>query len=553
MSFSFTETVTVPIPNIEVDISNFSESAYKADHGLIVEIAAIHEGVTQNFTEYKASELANALHTWYTPYQKPVIMNHDKESEPIGRVVGAKMAQEDDGTPYALLQAAIVDPLAVQKIMDRRYITGSIGGKTNEAVCSICNTDWAKPKEGLRGMPCPHQRGKAYKGKVATLQMGDITFVEYSFVNVPADSLSGVRSIKTTEESDSWNHAAKFFVLDLGRESIVECKEGVEGGVDILGEMRKKEATPLYHEIKGAFIQAQISNNIDNEESANAYIGDTTNIDNGSVEPSSEENNGMANEDHVDTTEQEEDILAVIDGLNEDFDAAATADESASDETEESLEQDEAEEAAEDTNESDDQSETEEAEQAQDTAEAENSDDASDAQESDETEEVEEQTLEAEESDETEQADETDLTESTSVEVDESTVEELKSRIATLEEANAKLKKALHRGLAERVVDTKISVGLIEAADRSAAIAEHADRTAASLADSLRDMASLAPQTKTAGSVAPQESVAPTALAVEGEDSEVIIGESTSQEEAANPAQVLEDVVFEALMGRRAL
>lgn len=551
MSFEFIETVTVPIPNIEVDISHFAESAYSENHGLIVEIAAIHEGVTQNFTEYKASELANALHTWYTPYQKPVIMNHDKESEPVGRIVGAKMAQEEDGTPYALLQAAIVDPLAVQKVMDRRYITGSIGGKTNEAICSICDTDWAKPKEGLRGAPCAHQRGRAYKGKVATLEMRDITFIEYSFVNVPADSLSGVRGIKTNaQESETWNHTAKFFVLDLGKESIVECREGLEGGFDILGEMRKKEATPLYHEIKGAFIQAQISNNIESEESANAYIGDTTHIDNGGIEPSSEENNSMVNEDAVDTNEQEDDILSVLDGLNEDLNAVS-ADE-ASDDSEESLEQDEADETDNDTNESDDQSEIEETEQAQeDTAEVENSDDASDAQENDSVEE--EENLEAEESDTSEQTEDTDLIDAAdAVSQDESTVEELKSRVAALEEQNTKLKKALHRNLAERVVDTKISVGLVEASNRGEALAEHADRTAASLADSLRDLAAL-PATKPAPVVVPQETVVPTSLAVEGEDNADIIGESTTQEEAADPTRVFEDRIVATLMGKASL
>lgn len=549
MSYSFTETVTVPIPNIETDIAHFSESAYKTNHGLIVEIAAIHEGVTQNFTEYKAAELANALHTWYTPYQKPIIMNHNKESEPVGRIIGAKMAQEDNGTPYVLLQAAVVDPTAMQKVMDRRYITGSIGGRTNEAICSICDTDWAKPKEGLRGLPCAHSRGKIYKGKLATLEMKDITFIEYSFVNVPADSLSGIRSIKTNaEESDDWNHTAKFFVLDLGSESIVECKEGLDGGVDILGEMKKKEATPLYHEIKGAFIQAQISNNNESEKSASAYIGDTTDIDNGSIESSSEENNSMTNEDHVDTTEQEDDILTVLDGLNEDLDAASTdAEESDSDDSGDADEQGSLEEADGDTTESDDQSELDEAEQAQETAEAQDSDDASDTLEEetsneDETPEV------AEDVDASEQADETELTE-TEVE-DEQIVEELKSQVAALQEQNTRLKKALHRGLAERVVDTKISLGLIEAANRSDAVTEHADRTAASLADSLRDLVAMPPAAPKV--VKPTEKVEPTALAVEGEDDSEIIGAETTQDEASSLTK-FENILVEGLLGRRAL
>lgn len=555
MAFEFRETFTVPLPNVEQDLSSFSESAYKDKHGLIVEIAAIHEGVTQNFTEYRAAELANALHTWYTPYQKPIIMNHDKMSEPVGRVIGAKMDQEENGTPYIRLQAAIVDPAAVQKVLDRRYITGSIGGKTDEAICSICSTDWAHPKEGLRGAPCPHQRGRVYKGKLATLEMRNLTFVEYSFVNVPADANSGVRAINAAEESDGWDHPAKFFVLDLGSESIVECREGVEGGFDILGEMRKKEATPLYHEIKGAFIQARMSNNIENEESAIAYIGDTT--DNvGGIENSSEENEPMANEEHVDTAEQSEDILAITEGLSDDLNAAVETEE-ASDDSAEATEQSEAEETdADTTTESDDQSETEEAEQAQaTTAEAEDSDDASDTRESEEAEEVlatseEEGEAVADGEEASEQADETDLTETDAVEAEHG-VEELQSRVTALEEENARLRKALHRTLAERVVEAKIAAGLEESTRRAEAIEEHAGRTASSLADSLRDLASM-PKVAATERVLPTGTVEPTLAAVEGEENvDTIDGEV--QEESDDPKKAFEDLLTDTLMGRRAL
>jgi hypothetical protein len=555
MAFEFHETFTVPLPNVEYDLSSFSESAYKDKHGLIVEIAAIHEGVTQNFTQYSSAELANALHTWYTPYQKPIIMNHDKMSEPVGRVIGAKMDQEEDGTPYVRLQAAIVDPTAIQKVLDRRYITGSIGGKTDEAICSVCGTDWAHPKEGLRGMPCPHQRGRVYKGKLATLEMRNITFVEYSFVNVPADAHSGVRAINKAEESDGWNHTAKFFVLDLSSESIVECREGVEGGVDILGEMRKKDASPLYHEIKGAFIQARMSNNIENEESAIAYIGDTT--DNvGGIETSSEEKESMANEEHVDTAEQDEDILAITEGLSDDLNAAVETEE-ASDDSAEATEQSEAEETdADTTTESDDQSETEEAEQAQDTtAEAEDSDDASDTRESEESETVEEAVEEegeavAEGDQASEQADDTDLTETNAVEA-EHDVDELQSRVTALEEENARLKKALHRTLAERVVDAKITAGLEESSRRAEAIEEHAGRTASSLADSLRDLAAMPKMVATEREM-PTGVVEPKIAAVEGEEN-VDTVDAEVEEEAKDPTKAFEDLLTDTLMGRRAL
>jgi hypothetical protein len=544
MSFDFRETFTVPLPNLESDIANFAESEYSAEHGLVIEIAAIHEGVTSNYTEYSAAELSNGLHTWYTPYQKPIILNHDQLSESIGRVIGAKMDAEEDGTAYAKLQAAIVDPIGIQKVRDRRYLTGSIGGKSNEAVCTVCDTDWANPKEAGRA-PCPHKRGQVYKGKLATLAMKDITFVEYSFVNVPADKLSGVRGIATSE-SDGWNNPARFFVLDLGKESIVECVEGVEGGHDILGEMKKKDASPLYHEFKGAFIQAQISKDNELEESVNTYIGDT-NKNSDSIETSSEETTSMEDEETVDTAEQEEDILSITEGLSEDLNAPATDNvEESSDDSADTTEQTDADDTVTDTTESDDQTSTEEADQAQsnDTDEAAPSDDATDTA-ADDTENVAEGD-EASKTDDAEQTTEADLT----TPVDESVVEEFESRIRVLEEQNEKLKKALHRTLAERVVDAKIAVGLVEADTRAESITEHAARTASSLADSLRDLAAQ-PKTVAPDVTRPTEQVNDQSASVDGEDNVLILGED--EEKSIDKAQVLEDAIFETLMGRKAL
>lgn len=546
MSYNFTETFNVPLPNLDQDIANFAESAYSAEHGLVIEIAAIHEGVTSNYTEYSAAELANGIHTWYTPYQKPIILNHDQMSESIGRVIGARMDAEEDGTAYAKLQAAIVDPKSIQKVRDRRYLTGSIGGKSNEAVCTVCDTDWAHPKEAGKA-PCPHRRGRVYKGKLATLAMRDITFVEYSFVNVPADTLSGVRNIGVTE-SDGWNNPVKFFVLDLGKESIVECREGVEGGFDILGEMKKKDATPLYHEFKGAFIQAQISKDNEMEESANTYIGDT-NKNSDSIETSSEEKDSMTDEETVDTAEQEEDILAITEGLSDDLNAPAPDIEESSDDSADTTEQTDADDTVADTTESNDETSTEDADQVQSeesTDEAITSDDADDTVTAEATDEVVEEGTEASETDVAEQTTDTDLT----TQVDESVVEEFESRIRVLEEQNAKLKNALHRTLAERVVDAKIVIGLVEADTRAEAITEHAARTASSLADSLRDIAAL-PKPAATTPVISTEKVDDRSASVDGEDNVLILGED--EEKVIDKAQVLEDAVFEALMGRKAL
>jgi len=164
-------------------------------------------GLTANYNNYSAAELEKALQSWVEPYPKPIILNHDLNSEPIGRVMAAKMEKEQDGAAYVRLQIAITDPVAAQKIADKRYLTGSVGGRAEEAVCSVCGIDWAVPRKSA-GAPCSHMRGESYKGKVAMLEMRNIGFKEYSFVNLPADSNSTIRvvsgNLSESEEAEGY-------------------------------------------------------------------------------------------------------------------------------------------------------------------------------------------------------------------------------------------------------------------------------------------------------------------------------------------------------------
>lgn len=76
-------------------------------------------GLTANYNNYSSVELEKSLQSWVEPYPKPIILNHDLNSEPIGRVIAAKMDKEQDGAPYVRLQIAITDPSAAQKYLTK--------------------------------------------------------------------------------------------------------------------------------------------------------------------------------------------------------------------------------------------------------------------------------------------------------------------------------------------------------------------------------------------------------------------------------------------------
>ena len=111
--------------------------------------------------------------------------------------MAAKMDKESDGSSFVRLQIAITDPVAIEKVLDRRYLTGSVGGRAGKAICSISGQDLAAEGEGGRPTLPKYRRGQVYKGKLAFVDMQDISFKEYSFVNQPADQ----RSEKASREA----------------------------------------------------------------------------------------------------------------------------------------------------------------------------------------------------------------------------------------------------------------------------------------------------------------------------------------------------------------
>jgi len=249
-------------------------------------------------------------------------MNHDLSSEPIGRVIAAKMDKEEDGSHFVRLQIAVTDPVAAQKISDQRYLTGSVGGRAGKAVCSISGEDLATEDANGRPRAPKYKRGTVHKGKMAYIDMQDISFKEYSFVNQPADQRSSVRSKKAVDgkvaisDSEDWVAKSKAFVLHMNEEDIVSISENES----ILTNLKKKESRPLYLHMKGAFLSAIAIQESENSNSENLSL-----LSKGSEDINSHEENS-----NMDENVKSEDILAAVEDLSLDLSniAAGTVQES---------------------------------------------------------------------------------------------------------------------------------------------------------------------------------------------------------------------------------
>jgi starvation-inducible DNA-binding protein len=241
--------------------------------------------------------------------------------------MAAKMDKEEDGSPFVRLQIAITDPVAAQKVLDKRYLTGSVGGRAGKAICSISGEDLASESTGRPVAP-KYKRGQVYKGKLSYIDMQDISFKEYSFVNQPADGKSSVRSTSVISNKDGkpnsegWVAKSTAFVLHMNEEDIYSLEEHES----VLKNMKKKESKPLYLQLKGSFLSAMAIQESENYNKTNDSLLSTENDD----QDSYQENFNM--KDKV----EQDDVLAAVEGLSQDLSAIASSAVEESDKIEES-------------------------------------------------------------------------------------------------------------------------------------------------------------------------------------------------------------------------
>jgi len=544
--FEFRESLTFSLPDVKEDLNLFSGKDFAESHGLVVDIAAIHEGLTKNFTFYSEEELTKSLQSWTTPYPRPIIVNHDVYTNPLGRVMGARMAKEGDGSPYINLQVAIKDVEAIGKIADQRFLTGSVGGSAGEALCSVCGIDWALQENFAKGRPCKHERGKVYGGTVASIQMKNISWREYSFVNVPADSKSIIKSVNATEMEDiDVQGEMKFILFDLNDQLVFQLSEAEER-VDMLAGMKRKEAQPMYLGLKGTYLSVTA---LDENINENIDINDTTDTNYEEAVKNLQESS-MPKQVSQDLEDAGEDILTVVETLQKEEkvqDSEITEQDLSEDlDNEESSEQDETvehldEEETDDTDNAVVEEDSDEVEEDVDTVSDGKEDEITEDEDVTESEEVsEEEEVEAIE----QEADESELTESID-DIDEQPIDELNALVETLQEENLRLKQVVKFNLVEKVVDAKIAVGLYSKDDREEAIAEHMDRTPSSLADSLRDLATMSP-----GAPAQGDEVMETSLGLEDENSVFV---DVEEDDDTDPIEALEDLFVDVLMARKSI
>lgn len=190
---------------------------------LQVSIEAIHEIITKNKIFYGAERLRGdasfvkngkvmptGQYSWTRPYNKPMLINHNRYAKPLGRAIDAQYLDKTQaGIPGIEVLVELTDAEAIEMTQDSRYLTVSIGADTDALYCSICNSNILDPNSS-----CNHWKGEIYDGKECYFSVGNLWFNELSFVNMPADENARVIFHKQVPTKESKEGTDEIFVLD---------------------------------------------------------------------------------------------------------------------------------------------------------------------------------------------------------------------------------------------------------------------------------------------------------------------------------------------------
>jgi len=277
-------TFTIAIKESSINELKTLISDSKKVTSIRVGIEATHSGiVNKNYKFYTPVGMKNGADSFTKPYNKPVTVNHSNVASPIGRVVSAEYVQYNTSTDvnslststnakfldkikkyvasadysamgykglgHLYLVAEITDADAIQKIIDRRYMTVSIGGGSNAMYCSIC---------GVNNMAdyCNHYPGQTYEDEKCYFISGDqMEFDHVSYVNSPAD-------VNTASEILDMSEDTKITILDY----VLEDKKGTKMTLKELLKSKYSE----YDGFKEYMESKQLSKHINEDAFASA-------------------------------------------------------------------------------------------------------------------------------------------------------------------------------------------------------------------------------------------------------------------------------------------
>jgi hypothetical protein len=201
---------------------------------LQVNVDATHSGRLTNGRVYPGVHMRRSVDTFLKPTPKPVLKNHNSDSDPVGRVSKAKFVKikdgsafredylnpgDDLGSGFIQLDLNIMDEDAIAKFLDGRFREFSTRQGFDTLNCSICGNNFAQDYCGHHpGSFYELDEGDAKKSNSKTAKKylcyaitGALDYREVSIVNIPGDKHTGINSLELVG-TDSLNYTEDFIV-----------------------------------------------------------------------------------------------------------------------------------------------------------------------------------------------------------------------------------------------------------------------------------------------------------------------------------------------------
>lgn len=157
--------------------------------------------------------------SWFEPFPKPIIWDHNESLPPMGRVYTAKWVPVPggvfpDGTPCKGIVKTgdyIVDPDAIKKIEDDIYLTQSSGMSAGSVTCNICGSDYGE---------CDHTPGNIYEDSKCLLHFKDLTYSHRAYVNDPAHPHSAHVNVHVMDGQEAKDWLAHNRLMDASTKEV---------------------------------------------------------------------------------------------------------------------------------------------------------------------------------------------------------------------------------------------------------------------------------------------------------------------------------------------
>jgi hypothetical protein len=189
----------------DLDVAAIAD-AVKSDPGKMpaaidVTFESTHSGQNRNYAIYHSDSMETDAQSWMSPFARPLLKNHDIESEPMGRVVNYQFKQSVLNPDRDCIEVTwrVTDQDAIPKFLDGRYGTMSIGASGNHISCGICGKDILKDGKVTF---CGHWKGETYNQK-CYWNVKNMEYREGSVVNSPADDWAQATAVKVVNQKDS--------------------------------------------------------------------------------------------------------------------------------------------------------------------------------------------------------------------------------------------------------------------------------------------------------------------------------------------------------------